>query len=206
MATFNGWEIIPMPTAPAAPATIDFTAIDTVALSVSPFTGQQQVQNWQASWFEASVSMPALSQLQAPEWIAFLMALEGVAHVFQLGDPLGVTPRGSAAGVPVVDGASQGGRLLNTRGWTPNASGVLLRGDWLQIGYRLYRTISPLDVDADGKGVIRFWPNLREPPPDGQTIITTGTKGLWRLKSNSRGWSITQSRTYGMQFDIREAF
>jgi hypothetical protein len=61
MPTFNGWEIIPMPATPSAPATVEFTAMDTVAVSTSPFTGQQQVQDWQASWLEASVSMPALT-------------------------------------------------------------------------------------------------------------------------------------------------
>lgn len=50
-----------MPATPSAPATVEFTAMDTVAVSTSPFTGQQQVQDWQASWLEASVSMPALT-------------------------------------------------------------------------------------------------------------------------------------------------
>ena len=45
MATFNGWNIISMPATPAAPASVEFTAEDTVAVSISPFTGQQQVQD-----------------------------------------------------------------------------------------------------------------------------------------------------------------
>ena len=96
MPSFNGWDIISMPATPAAPATIEFTATDTVAVSISPFTGQQQVQDWQASYMEASVSMPALTHAQAQEWIAFLMALRGQAKVFQLGDPLAAIPRRSS--------------------------------------------------------------------------------------------------------------
>lgn len=205
MATFNGWEIIPTPTSPAGPATIDFTAVDTVAISISPFTGQQQVQNWNASYLEASVSMPALTHSKAQDWIAFLLSLEGVAHVFQMGDPLGRSPRGSAAGAPVVSGSDQKGRSVLTSGWTPNAAGVLLRGDWVQLGYRLYRAVLPSDADALGNATVRFWPQLRESPTDGLPLILHNTVGLWRLKSNSRQWSETQSRTYGMQFDIREA-
>ena len=92
MATFNGMSIIVMPGAPAAPSTIEYTAQDIVAVSISPFTGQQQVQDWQASFMEASVSLPALTNAQAQAWIAFLMALRGQANVFQLGDPLLVSP------------------------------------------------------------------------------------------------------------------
>jgi hypothetical protein len=107
MATFNGWNIIPMPTVHSAPATIEFTAQDTVAVSISPFTGQQQIQDWQASYLEASISMPPLTHPQARDWIAFLMSLRGQANVFQFGDPLAASPRGSALGTPRVDGAGQ---------------------------------------------------------------------------------------------------
>jgi hypothetical protein len=140
MLTFNGWNIIPMPATPAAPASVEFTAEDTVAVRISPFTGQQQVQDWGASFLEASVSLPALTHPQAQQWIAFLLALRGQANVFQLGDPLAVSPQGSGAGVPLVDGAGQTGYTINLRGFTASAPNVLLPGDWIQIGYRIYRT------------------------------------------------------------------
>ena len=203
--TFNGWTIIPMPAAPPAPATMEFTALDTVAVSISPFTGQQQVQDWQASFMEASVSMPALTPAQAPAWIAFLMACRGQANVFQLGDPLAVKPQGSGLGTPLVDGAGQTGYSIALKGWTPNAAGVLLAGDWIQIGYRAYRTIAAASADGTGKLSLEIWPQLRESPNDGDAVNLNNTKGLWRLVNNARKWSITASRTYGMQFEIREA-
>lgn len=206
MPTFNGWNIISMPTTPAAPATVDFTATDIVAMSISPFTGQQQVQDWQQGWIEASVSMPPLTHVQAQVWIAFMMALRGQANVFQLGDPLAVAPQGSGAGTPLVNGASQSGFSLNTKGWTHGASGVLKPGDWLQIGYRLYRVIlSAVNADGSGNATVNIWPSLRESPNDGDTIIIANTQGLWRLKNNARKWSETAARLYGLQFDIREA-
>jgi hypothetical protein len=205
MPTFNGWDIIPMPATPSAPATVEFTAMDTVAVSISPFTGQQQVQDWQASWLEASVSMPALRHAQAQEWIAFLMSLRGQAKVFQLGDPLALSPRGSGLGTPLVDGAGQTGYLLSTKGWIANAVSVLLPGDWIQIGYRIYRTLAIATADSAGKLVLSIWPQLRESPADGDIITLNNTKGLWRLAANARKWSVSGSRTYGMQFDIREA-
>src|SRR6185312_9413519 len=112
MSTFNGRTIVPMPATPAAPATIEFSAIDSVAASQSPFTGQQQIQDWQGSWLEATVSMPPMLHSVAQAWIAWLMALRGIAGVFQLGDPLAATPQGTGAGAIVVSGAAQTGRTL----------------------------------------------------------------------------------------------
>jgi hypothetical protein len=205
MPTFNGWDIVPVPATPSAPATVEFVADDVIAMSVSPFTGQQQVQDWQASMLAASVSMPALTHPQAQEWIAFLMALRGQANVFQFGDPLAVAPRGSGAGTPLVDGAAQKGYTLALKGWTAGAAGVLLPGDWIQIGYRLYRAIATANADGAGKLVLKIWPQLRESPGDGAAVILTNTRGLFRLQQNARKWSITASRTYGIQFEIVEA-
>ena len=92
-----------------------------MATSVSPFTGQQQIQDWQASFLEASVSMPPLTQAQAQNWIAFLMALRGQAKVFQLGDPLAVVPQGSAPARRWSMAAGQTGYTLNLKGFTPNS-------------------------------------------------------------------------------------
>jgi hypothetical protein len=205
MPTFNGWEIVSLPTSPAAPSSVEFTAMDTVAVSTNPFTAQQQVQDWQASWLEGSVTYPPLTHVQAQSWIAFLMSLRGQAKIFQMGDPLARAARGSAAGTPVVNGSGQAGYNLATKGWTPGASGVLLAGDLIQIGYRLYRNLTTANADGSGLSTLSVWPQLRESPVDGDSIITASTKGLWRLKSNARKWSVTEMRVYGLQFEMREA-
>ena len=205
MAAFNGWNIISMPATPAAPASVEFTAEDTVAVSISPFTGQQQVQDWGASFLEASVSLPALTHPQAQQWIAFLLALRGQANVFQLGDPLAVSPQGSGAGAPLVDGAGQTGYTIKLKGFTASAANVLLPGDWIQIGYRIYRTLIAASADSTGRLALSIWPQIRESPGDGAAVVLNRTQGLWRLQNNARKWSISAARVYGMQFDIREA-
>jgi hypothetical protein len=205
MPTFNGWNIISLPTTPSAPATIDFTATDIVAMSISPFTGQQQVQDWQQGMLEASVSYPPLTHVQAQTWIAFLMGLRGQANVFQIGDPLATAPQGSGAGTPAVNGDGQSGFTLVTTGWTPGASGVLLPGDWLQIGFRAYRNLLPVNADGSGNATLNIYPSLRETPADGDSLVLHNVQVLMRLKSNARKWSETAARVYGLQFDCREA-
>jgi hypothetical protein len=178
-----------MPAVPAAPASVEFTAEDTVAVSVSPFTGQQQ--DWQASYLEASVSMPPLTHPQAQAWIAFLMSLRGQANA------AGFRPWNS-----VVDGISQTGYSINLRGFTAGAAGVLLPGDWLQIGYRLYRTIVAANADGSGKLALSIWPRIRESPADGAAVVLTHTKGLWRLGGNARKWSISSAETWSPCFIV----
>jgi hypothetical protein len=205
MGTFNGWSIVSMPSVPSAPASVDFTANDLIAVSTSSFTGQQQIQDWQHGWIEASVSMPALTHQEAQAWIAFLMALRGQLNIFLFGDPLATHPQGSGAGAPVVAGSSQVGFSLATRGWTANALSVLLPGDWLQIGYRIYRCLNTVNADASGSATFNIWPELRESPSDGDALVLNDTKGLFRLVGNQRKWSITIARVYGIQFEIQEA-
>ena len=205
MATFNGWTIVTLPSDPPAPASIEFTLQDLVGTVDNPFTGQQQFQDWQASFIEWSVSMPPLTRVQAPAWIAFLMSTRGSLNVFQMGDPLAKTPRGSVSGTPLVNGGSQTGYSLATKGWTAFANGVLLPGDWLQIGYRLYRNLGTANADGSGHATLSIWPQIRESPGDGDTIVTSNTKGLFRLKGNPRKYSMLGNRTYSLQFDVREA-
>lgn len=83
MSTYNGWTIVTMPTAPSV-RLIEFALNQIVSTSVSPFTGQQQVQDWQAGWMEASLQLPPLTQPQSVSWLSFLVACRGSACVFQL--------------------------------------------------------------------------------------------------------------------------
>src|SRR5579859_3962193 len=82
MPTYQGWNVITMPSTPA-PKDLQFGPVDIVALSVSPFTGQQQVQNWNSQYVEGSISLPPMSDSDAQSWLTFLYNLQGMANVFQ---------------------------------------------------------------------------------------------------------------------------
>ncbi len=202
MATFGttGWPIVPMPSYPS-PASLEFMDNDVVAAAESIFTGQQQIQSWEASWMEASVQMPPMSPATFAPWQAWIRQLQGIQGVFLIGDPIrGKAPYGTGAGTPVVSGSNQTGYQLATSGWSgPNA---LLPGDYIQIGYRLYMNLGTV---GPGSQTLQIWPNLRESPLDGTAITVTNTQGLFRLKSNIRKTSLGRDRYYSVQFDIREA-
>jgi hypothetical protein len=203
---FNGITVISTPASPA-PRSLDFTMADYNAASSSPFTGSQQINDWQNSLVSMAVQLPPMTASGGgDDWAAFLMQAKGMSNAFLLGDASSKTPRGSVAGTPLVNGANQVGYNLNTKGWTANAQGVLKRGDWIQLIYRLHKVLDDVNADASGNATLALYPQIRETPADGQAIVTRNTQGLFRLASNSNKFSVNVASIYGFQFNIREAF
>lgn len=181
----------------------------TVGVSVSPFTGQQQVYAHQGQIWRADVTLRALDEALADEWIGWLLSLNGMAGTFLMGDPTRRKPRGSGSGTPVVNGGSQTGQTLNVRGWTPSATNVLRRGDLVQIGSgaaaRLHRVLADVSANGSGNATLDLWPRLRETPSDGAALTLRDAVGVFRLADNRMGWSVAVGRIRRLSFSAMEA-
>lgn len=208
--TFNGINIIGLPsdTMPGvtAPSTIDWNPQSKVGETDASFGYQSQIFDWmQASWF-GQVSFPPMTRWSADAWSTFILECRGPVNAFMLGDPKAALPKGTPQGVPVVSGAGQTGYSLVTRGWKPSQLRLLLYGDQLQIGNRLYRTLAQVNSDSSGDATIPIWPNLRDQPADGASLILNHCKGLFRLVSGTGNKFSTNPGDYGNSgFAIREA-
>jgi hypothetical protein len=91
-----------MPAAPW-PNRAEFRDRYIAGANTNPFTGQQQTQDWQARFKEASISYATLTQAQATAFLTFLESLNGIINVFQF-------PAGLAAKYPesfTSDGTNQ---------------------------------------------------------------------------------------------------
>jgi hypothetical protein len=209
-AVFNGWTIIPTPFSPGF-RSVEFSINDTVGEAVSPFTQQGQYQVWPGGDFwEATVTLPKMTRAQAVQWIAFLMALKGEANCFLLGDPSMRIPQGSPTGLPVVDGSISTDNqamssVLKCQGFAPNSFRNLLPGDYIQVGNRMHALLNTANADGAGKCAMHLWPSLREAAISGSSIITHNAKGLFRLASNKRTWSVDETRLFGLSFRVMEA-
>lgn len=175
--------VVSVPTSPGIRA-VQFSPFDAVSNVRSVFTGQTQAQQWPgADLFSGTLTLPSLSQAQADDWISFLMQCRGRANAFMVGDPAKKSPRGSGSGTPFVDNNQNGGnpagsQWLGTKGWTANAQGVLRRGDWIQVGWRLYRVLDDINADGYGNALLPIWPSLREQPTnDGTTNLAVNANG-----------------------------
>jgi hypothetical protein len=199
---------IDIPASPA-PKAVRFNAQSVVSASRSPFTGQRQVYVFPSNWWQIQVTLPPMKSAQAEPWAVFLVTLNGMEGTFNMGDPLGTNPGGSAGprGSPHVNGAGQQGRIIATDGWTPNMW-ILALGDWVQIQTGLYKvTGGNIVANASGQANFEIWPRLKQPPPDNTPIIFTNPVGVFRLDGNTNGWDWSEPQiAAGLTFTASEAF
>ena len=96
-------------------------------------------------------------------------------------------PRGTIAGTPLVNGASQTGNTLTIDGCTVGTT--LLAGDFFSVNSELKMVTA--DVTADGAGAmsITFEPPLRSSPADNAALTTTRPTARFMLQEDVQAWS-----------------
>lgn len=177
--------------------------------STSPFTFEQQIQVHQGMRWTSRVSIAPLKRINAVQWITFLRKLNGLQGTFLMGDLGAKLPQGIATGTPQVNGASQIGQTLLTKGWTTGVTGILLAGDYIQIGTgatsRLYQNLNDVNSDGGGLATLDIWPQIRSPSPaDSAVIIVNNPVGLFRLSENITNTEIDSIGFYGLGFNAVE--
>lgn len=203
----NTYSLASLPATPGA-AEMALGMNDSIAIVQSPYVpAQLQAQAWPgADAWDATVTMPPLTNAQAAEWEGFLASLRGQLNVLQLGDPRRQVPLGNAQGsAPVLTGTNNAtATTITTSGWKPNTARVLLRGDLFQIGYHLYRVCEQISADSGGLASINIWPSLRESPAAGTALTLSKPVGLWRLADNRREAQFSPMRLTTLSFRLLE--
>lgn len=188
---------------------ITIRARNLTALSSSPFTFKQQAISHAGQRWEAEVTLPPMKYEDAEVWIAWMMSLKGRVGTFTMGDPNRSTPRGSAGGTPLVNGADQSGTTLTIDGATASQTGWLKAGDYIQLGTglhtMLHKVLTDADSDASGNVTLDVWPSMRCVPDDNDPVTVSGAKGLWRLTDDAHEWSVNEAAIYGLTFACVEA-
>lgn len=188
-----------------------FGAQSVVAVSKSPFTGEEQIQAHQGQWWMADVKAAVMNRANAAAVQAWLLSLNGKEKTILFGDPGGPSARGSASttpGSPVVSGGSQTGDSLAITGAATNATGYLLAGDYIQLGTgsssHMHQVLEDVNTDGSGAATLTIWPDLRESPSNGAAVTVDDAKALMRLDQNSVEWAET-TVLYRVQFKLVEA-
>lgn len=199
---------LPLPAFPEN-STVQITPLNTVAVLDAPHSLKQQVQRFGGQLWSAEIELPDMPRAVAAPWTAFLLAMNGRHGTVLVGDPAAVAPLGVATGTPLVDGASQAGGSLATKGWSASVTGILKAGDYIQLGSgattRLHQVIEDADSDGGGLAALTLWPDLRESPADGAAVTTQSSKGAFRLTTNDAGWSTDFRGLYGVTLSLIEA-
>lgn len=190
-------------------ASVTMTITRVVGLTNSPFTLEEQAYKWQGERWSMSLTMPPFTNREiASDWIAFGAALEGKWGHFLIGDPAHKLPSGVATGTPLVDGGAQTGNTLVTKGWSTNVTGILKKGDYIQLGSgsssRLHMLVQDANSDSSGNANLSIVPALRSSPPDSSAIVVNNPKGVFRLDSNEFSWSVSPGPVYRLGFTAME--
>lgn len=87
-----------------------------------------------------------------------------------------------------VAAAAQTGSAYFVKGLPASSSGLLLPGDWVDIGQELKRVTAQLDSDAAGRGYLQFSPPIRTSAADNAPVAVNSPFGRFILSSNDNGW------------------
>jgi len=207
---------------PSAPGIVGITVTATAFASVAGFTLQAQLSNATRSSLPETI---ALGTTPATVTLGSISDLWGTipwnpSDVNQMLFGVGLKAFGigtcSVQNVQITLTFAPfnqvGGNVLQTGGWLPSQSGVLLPGDFLQLQVisgtpRLYQYAGqgPLNTDGGGNATIDIFPSLREAPIPGMNVVLLNPQGTFRLAENRRSAPTKKTKTYTFAMKCREA-
>ncbi len=200
---------MPTLTMPAAPGfrASRFGLIANTQTFRSPLDGTVQTLELTGARWQAKYDLPPMTRAQAAAWIAFLTDLLGSAGRFYGFDPDARAPRGSALGTPQVAGAGQSGKSLFVDGWSELEIGLLLPGDYFEVGGELKLVTAQADSDSAGETLVAFTPPLRASPADNAAVTVVNPKATMMLADDTQAiWDADRTSIYGISFAAVETF
>jgi len=156
--------------------------VSATAVSASPFTGTEEVQDWGGEWWDYAIEMARTTGRDGRRLSAFLAALGGPRGRFLFRDPTIRQPESTLAAS--VSGGFQTGSTLVTSGWLPFAA-PLFAGDFFSLGTgtqtRLHQLTADVATDEAGMATLSFVPRLRSAPADGSPLEIAAPAVVLRL-------------------------
>ena len=197
-----------LPTATGIKSVV-ISPISIVGITRSIYTLEEQVQVHPGQAWQADINLPIMNDVNAQEWIAFLLSLNGIQGTFLMSDPTGPIPRGAASSnrnpSPLVEGTGQAGNELDIDNCPASITDYLKRGDYIQLDYGYHRLLEDASTDASGEATLSIWPNLRRSPANNESVRTINPVGVWRLTSSTSFYTDTDFLFKEMSFSCIEA-
>jgi hypothetical protein len=199
---------LPTLSLPSAPKfrSSTFRLVSPTQLFRSPLNGVTQTVALDGDRWEASFELPPMLRAQAALWQSFFAKLRGRAGRFYAYDPDARAPRGTIAGTPLVNGASQTGSTLNIDGVTNGTT--LLEGDYIAFDTSVGRELKMVTADVTASGgamAVAISPPIRTSPANNETIITASPTCVMMLADDAMEWAADHMSVYGISFTGVEA-
>lgn len=177
---------------------VTMEAVNSGAVSRSPFTFNSQVFTYSGEMWRADVTLKPMRRADASAWISWAVKLRGRTGTFLLGDPFGQVARGTATSATVTGSARD-------RTLAVSMTGTLLEGDYIQIGTGADASLHMVLEDQSGSGSLEVWPAIRK-DRSAAALTLSSPKGVFQMVSNVATWSVDQLSLYGITFAAEEAF
>lgn len=162
------------PSSPA-PSTLKIRSLQPTLVSTA-HSLQRQVRSRGGHRWMISVAWPVLKRAEWAAFFGFSQAQRGQFGTFTFVLPGNLaTPQGVATGTPLVNGASQTGRSVLTKGWTNSITGILKAGDVIKFAERNKVYMLTADANSDGGGLatLAIEPALFVSPLDGEALTVS---------------------------------
>ncbi len=172
--------------------------------NVSDWTGRRQTLASGRGWWECQITFPPIvTTASINPWRSFIAKARGAANDFQVPvDP--ATPQSSSTATPLVNGAGQTGRTLNTDGW-PLSTTVLQAGQYVTINNQLLQLTENVTSNGSGVAVLTFEPPVRVSPADNAAIEFKNPYCLMYLVEEPT-LSGEVGYVYSLSLNLRESF
>ena len=171
--------------------------------NVSDWTGRRQTLASGRGWWEAQITFPPIvGTTNINAWRSFIAKSRGSANDFQV--PVDPVAQSASTATPLVNGAGQQGRTLNTDGW-PLSTTVLQAGQYVTINNQLLQLTENVTSNGSGVAVLTFEPPVRVSPADNATIEYKNPFCLMYLVEEPT-LSVETGYVYSLSLNLRESF
>ena len=188
----------------AAPQTLEWGIVWNTQVMSSPLTqGVRTIEIPGARW-QAVIGYRGLEESDAAILQAWLMQLRGRVNYASLAPWQRAEPRGTIAGTPLVNGASQTGATLNIDGCT--AGTTLKAGDFFSVGGELKMVTADATANGSGEMAVSFEPPLRASPADNAAITTSNPTASFILSADDLRWSVVRGKFTDVSLQFIEVF
>ena len=171
--------------------------------NVSDWTGRRQTLASGRGWWEAQITFPPIvGTTNINAWRSFIAKSRGSANDFQV--PVDPVAQSASTATPLVNGAGQQGRALNTDGW-PLSTTVLQAGQYVTINNQLLQLTENVTSNGSGVAVLTFEPPVRVSPADNAAIEYKNPFCLMYLVEEPT-LSVETGYVYSLSLNLRESF
>ncbi len=157
-----------------APSSMSIRSVMPTRVSVS-HSGKRNVRSRAAQRYALKLSWSNRTRAEMAPILAFIEQQRGQYGNFTITLAGQLTPLGSWAGAPVVDGAGQTGYTLNLKGFTPLAANVARAGDLITLSgdTKVYRVAADVSADGTGRAAVTLVQALLASPADNAAVTSS---------------------------------